>query len=414
MMKPALHPLEAARQETINALDLGTSGSEPTYDAIVSLLADAIDVPICLLSIVDGGRQYFKSNIGLRVDEIPRDISFCGHAILRSDELMVVEDTALDERFSDNPLVLGYPNIRFYAGAVINAPNNLPVGTVCVIDRNPRTLSDQERRHLLCAKHLMESAISLRAQSLHDHLTGLYNRRYFDDCLAKEWRRAYRHTVPLTILMLDVDFFKDFNDRFGHPAGDECLRRIAEAVCGVLNRAGDLVARYGGEEFVAVLPATPPEGAQQLGDRIREAIKALAIASPRVPGGSVTVSVGGGIALNKEQFARGPEALLAVADEALFAAKAAGRDCCIVRELPPMTLENGVPAGGGLEHLQRRLPRERKQHQRRDEEDPEPRRDVVEVWSEPGCAPRAARRRSTPRGCYSTGRTGSSSAAQRR
>ena len=218
MLKPPMHPLEMARADTIDALELGSSSVEDIYEAVVGLLSDAMEVPICLLSVVQGDRQFFKSNIGLPVRETPRDISFCGHAIVQDEDIMVVEDTALDSRFDDNPLVLGEPKIRFYAGAVINAPNNLPIGTVCAIDTHARTLSERDRQHLMRAKLLMESAISLRTMSIRDHLTGLYNRRYFDHYFAAEWRRAYRHMMPLTVLLFDVDNFKTFNDRLGHAA----------------------------------------------------------------------------------------------------------------------------------------------------------------------------------------------------
>ena len=334
MKEPGTHPLEAARLETISDLELNAGSVEDSYDAIVAMLAGALDTPICLLSVIDCKRQFFKSNIGLTIYETPREISFCGHAILRPEPLMVVEDAQQDPRFADNPLVIGVPKIRFYAGAVINAPNNLPVGTICAIDTRPRTLTDGDRQHLMRAKLLMESAISLRALSLRDHLTGLYNRRHFDAYFESEWRRAYRHALPLSILLFDIDHFKVYNDRFGHQAGDDCLRRIAQAASGVLSRAGDLLARYGGEEFVAVLPGTSGDAAHQVGDRIRSVIRDLAIESPGAPGSVVTVSVGGSVAAEVAHLARGPTALLGLADEGLYAAKASGRDRTVMRGYP--------------------------------------------------------------------------------
>lgn len=336
MEKPGKHPLEAARNETIEALDLESATFEEVYDAVIGLLSDALDAPICLLSIVNGERQFFKANIGLDARETSRDVSFCAHAILQDENIMVVEDALKDSRFADNPLVLAGPRIRFYAGVVINAPNNLPVGTVCAIDTKSRQLTEHDRQHLMRAKILMESAISLRSMSIKDHLTGLYNRRHFDDYLTREWRRAYRHMVPLSLLMIDVDNFKNYNDKFGHPAGDDSLRRIAKAAKAVLTRPGDLLARYGGEEFVAVLPATNLQAAEVIGNRIREEVKNLKLENPGTKSGMVTVSVGGTVAPDKASLVRGPETLLATADEALYEAKRAGRDQCIVRPMPLM------------------------------------------------------------------------------
>lgn len=337
MKKPEMHPLEAGRGKTIEDLGLNLPTIEESYDAIVGLLADALEVPICLFSVVHEDRQFFKANVGLPATETPRDISFCGHAIVQDDDVLVVENAMDDPRFSDNPLVTGAPDIRFYAGAVIMAPNNLPVGTVCAIDTKARKLSAADRQHLMRAKFLMEAAISMHSLSVRDHLTGLYNRRYFDHYFAEEWRRAYRHTMPLSVLLFDVDNFKNYNDQLGHAAGDQCLRQIATAAKGALARAGDLIARYGGEEFVVVLPATDAEAAGVIANRLRLAIRGLGIENPGAAGGVVTVSIGGGIAASKVHMVRGAEAVLAVADEALYEAKGAGRDRCVIRTMQNST-----------------------------------------------------------------------------
>lgn len=337
MEKPGRHRLEDARIETIKGLGLGTPDADRIYEAVVQLVSAALDVPICLLSIVEKDRQFFKAKVGLEDRETSRDISFCGHAILQQpdDSVMVVPDAQADPRFADNPLVTGEPKIRFYAGVQVNAPNNLPVGTVCAIDTKPRELSLKERKLLGSAKLLMEAAISLRSRSTHDHLTGLYNRRHFDSLLEREWRRAYRHAMPLGILIFDVDHFKGYNDRFGHQAGDECLKKVAQAAEAVVSRAGDVMARYGGEEFVAVLPGTDLEATRHVAERVREAVRNLGVEHPGTEAGCVTVSVGGGVLIDRDGLVKGPESLLAVADDALYDAKDGGRDRCVVKALQP-------------------------------------------------------------------------------
>ena len=160
-----------------------------------------------------------------------------------------------------------------------------------------------------------------------DALTGLANRRHFDTVLAEEWARALRAGRPLALLMVDVDFFKPYNDRYGHQAGDECLRRVAQFLHATARRAGDLVARYGGEEFVVVSVDTDLSAARSLAEALRVAVAGAGIlheASP-LAGGRVTLSVG--VAATVPQPGEGPERLLHQADAALYRAKSGGRNC---------------------------------------------------------------------------------------
>jgi diguanylate cyclase (GGDEF)-like protein len=159
-----------------------------------------------------------------------------------------------------------------------------------------------------------------------DSLTEVANRRCFDLTLAAEWRRAIRDRQPLSLVMVDVDCFKQFNDRYGHREGDHCLRRLAKAMDQALTRPGDLVARYGGEEFVAILPGTALEGARWLGERLRNAVLELHIPQQRHDGiRQVTISVG---CASVQPNANGAcYSLLQVADEQLYLAKHSGRNC---------------------------------------------------------------------------------------
>lgn len=139
-MTPA--PLPANEEERLNALRallLLDTPPEERYDRLARFAAEQLDMPIALLTLVDGQRQWFKSRVGVEVMETPRDISFCGHAIM-DQALFVVEDASSDPRFSDNPLVVGEPHIRFYAGAPLTSPSGHHIGTLCVIDTVPRTL----------------------------------------------------------------------------------------------------------------------------------------------------------------------------------------------------------------------------------------------------------------------------------
>jgi diguanylate cyclase (GGDEF)-like protein len=166
---------------------------------------------------------------------------------------------------------------------------------------------------------------SLVALALHDGLTGLPNRRQFDAVLSAEFNRAMRGGTSLALVMIDVDYFKPYNDIYGHPGGDDCLRRISDAVSGARERAGDLAARYGGEELAVLLPRTELAGAMAVAEKMRRAVRDLHIAHAGNPTGIVTISAGVA-ALAPTRGGRAAQDLLVAADAALYAAKSSGRD----------------------------------------------------------------------------------------
>jgi diguanylate cyclase (GGDEF)-like protein len=166
---------------------------------------------------------------------------------------------------------------------------------------------------------------SLAALALHDGLTGLPNRRQFDAVFSAEFNRAMRDGTSLALVMIDVDYFKPYNDIYGHPGGDDCLRRVSDAVSGARQRAGDLVARYGGEELAVLLPRTDLAGAMAVAEKMRQAVNGLHIAHEGNPAGIVTISAGVA-ALAPTRGGRAAPELLAAADAALYAAKSGGRD----------------------------------------------------------------------------------------
>ena len=164
----------------------------------------------------------------------------------------------------------------------------------------------------------------LAALSMTDGLTGIANRRHFDEVLATEWQRAQRSRQPLTLALLDVDWFKAYNDHLGHLAGDECLRSIARVLAASVCREGDLVARYGGEEFAFLAPATDSAGVVEIAHKIQEALHRLALVHPDTPSGLVTVSIG--VAALVPTQGEGPDVLVRRADETLYRAKSEGRN----------------------------------------------------------------------------------------
>jgi diguanylate cyclase (GGDEF)-like protein len=168
-----------------------------------------------------------------------------------------------------------------------------------------------------------------------DTLTGIANRRRFDDVLRQEWRRATRDARPISIVFCDIDHFKRFNDTYGHQAGDECLMRVAQAMDEAVSRPGDLVARYGGEEFVALLVDTDAEGARILAERMRSRVEALAIEHRAADSGQLTVSLGVATITARPEIR--PEDVVDLADRALYAAKQAGRNRVVCAGSHPPT-----------------------------------------------------------------------------
>jgi diguanylate cyclase (GGDEF)-like protein len=172
---------------------------------------------------------------------------------------------------------------------------------------------------------LREANHRLERLSQLDALTGIANRRAFDDALAHEWRRCGRTGSPLALVMIDIDCFKAYNDHYGHQKGDRCLRAIARALQESLNRAGDFVARYGGEEFALLLPGLDAEHAAAFAEAARARIETLARPHPTSPVAPV-VTISAGVASRVPRKNTAPRALLEAADRVLYAAKRGGRN----------------------------------------------------------------------------------------
>jgi diguanylate cyclase (GGDEF)-like protein len=207
----------------------------------------------------------------------------------------------------------------------------LEAGAVDFISKpiNPKIVRARVRTHLT----LKRQSDLLREWVYTDGLTEVCNRRYFDERIVSEWGRAARQGVPLSVIMLDVDYFKRYNDHYGHQAGDDCLRRVAAAVKSGLRRPGDLIARYGGEEFVCLLPDTDAAGALTLAELLAQRVRDAAIEHAASSVAKV-VTVSLGVCTKPAQGAGSASALLREADAQLYQAKAAGRNQACGSVLP--------------------------------------------------------------------------------
>lgn len=345
---PPKAPDEAARLAALDRMQVMYTPAEERFDRLARMACRWLGVPIATVTLIDADVQWFKAREGVQKTEDSREVSFCAYAILHPEPL-VVEDARSDPRFAGNPLVTGEPFIRFYAGHPLQAPDGSHIGTLCVIDRRPRALAAADLDTLrdlaaITESELRVSALSaaqqelirerdaLQRKAMLDPLTGLWNRAAIFEVLDREMSRASRSGDPFAVVMADVDHFKSVNDRHGHAAGDAALIEIAHRLReGV--RAYDAVGRYGGEEFLLVLNGCDEEAAAWIAEDLRARIAATPV---KVDGGelAVTLSLGvaavsGGGALPAGTAgaplpAAGP--LVAAADQALYRAKAGGRN----------------------------------------------------------------------------------------
>ncbi|MBV8688189.1 MAG: sensor domain-containing diguanylate cyclase [Alphaproteobacteria bacterium] len=321
MREPKFHD-EEGRIAALIRYDVLDTPPEAPFEKITLLVKDVLQVPICAVSLVDREQQWFKSIQGLDTRETPRSISFCAHTI-RTDEALIVTDALQDPRFSTNPLVLGEPHIRSYAGVPLQSPDGYNVGALCAIDVVPREFSDAQLGILRSFASLVVDELELRRIAERDHLTGALTRRGFVEQVKKEISRCRRHGRESVLVLLDIDHFKRVNDGHGHPAGDSVLKAAASACLEGL-RENDLLGRLGGEEFGILLTETDAGGGLEAAEKLRKAIAGLRV---DVAGG-LRVTASFGVAPFAASVSK-PEDWIARADEALYSAKRGGRNRCV-------------------------------------------------------------------------------------
>jgi diguanylate cyclase (GGDEF)-like protein len=242
---------ESQRLKALHALDILDTPPEERFDRLTRVARRLFNAPIALMSLVDTDRQWFKSRPGLDYPETPRDYSFCTHAIL-GEGVFVVPDALKDDRFRDSPLVTSFPEIRFYAGCPVRAPDGSALGTLCVIDHEPREIEKDDVDALRDLAAMAEQELKTLALATVDELTSLSNRRGFDAIAAHTIAMCQRVERPATLMLFDLNGFKQVNDTFGHAAGDRLLQRFARELLATF-RDSDVVARFGGDEFCVLL-----------------------------------------------------------------------------------------------------------------------------------------------------------------
>lgn len=311
-----------------------------TLRRIARIAALSLRCPYASFSVIADAEQLHLVDYGLELARVPDSLSLCHQVALRGKELWC-SDVAADPHWGQFRLPLPLPEVRAYAGMPVYSDKVL-IGTFSVFSNVPMPIdSDVNRAVMHDTVRLIEDSLVMRRAAGHDALTGTRNRRYFDRQIDAEWRRASRLQAPMSVAILDVDYFKSLNDTQGHAGGDAVLRQVAEVIKACLSRAGDIVCRYGGDEFAIILATSDAQRAFAMGERICSAVRELEIPHPGREDGEefVTVSIGVSTVPSREDIrVLTSGKVMALADAALYDAKQAGRNCA--RQKNPPTVRS--------------------------------------------------------------------------
>ncbi len=258
MLEPPFPVDEASRISGLVKLDVLDTPPEERFDRITRLVRQVFDVPIVLISLVDNKRQWFKSKQGLVAKETCRKSSFCAHAIALpvtldpSNRIMEIPDTKLDERFRDNPLVIGDPYIRFYAGFVLQSHDEYNLGTLCIIDKKVRKLSDTDRATLFDFGMVAQDALQSLRYEDKDIYTGLYNRRGFYPVADYVLESAAKQEFHTTLVYIKKLNFLRLVKEFGGLVEREILLNFVDVLESTF-RSSDVIARIDDDKFVVLI-----------------------------------------------------------------------------------------------------------------------------------------------------------------
>lgn len=251
MKLPGLPENEESRLKSLYMIDLLDTKDDERFERLTRISRKLFQVPIAMINLVDRERQWALACQGLNGREVARDISFCAHAILQ-DEPLILNDARHDQRFSDNPLVTQAPFIRFYAGYPVRLPDGAIAGTLCLAGSEPREFGEDDIAMMKDVVSIVEDEFEVISLAMTDNLTELYNRRGFYNISQKRFRALQQSGTPFSIFYFDLDKFKPINDIWGHAEGDEVLKVFAECLR-QLEGPEDVSGRIGGDEFAVLI-----------------------------------------------------------------------------------------------------------------------------------------------------------------
>ncbi|MBI1424254.1 MAG: diguanylate cyclase [Gammaproteobacteria bacterium] len=315
---------DSERLRALRSYEILDSAPEFDFDALARVTAQYFSTAAAIVALMDSDRVWFKSYLKNHDSpQLGRLIADCAYAMMRPGELLMVNDLQKDPHLRHKPLVVEPPYLRFCAGAPIVDRNGCALGTITVVDTQPRELDENEQEVLRDLANMVMTALENRRRSqvltkmaLTDHLTGAANRAQFDRALEAEMAHAKRTGEPFSVLCMDLDGFKDINDHFGHPSGDEVLCEVAYRLQQQI-RTEDTVSRLGGDEFGVVIRESSKLSTPLLAERISGVMTTPITLSN---GESVTVGISIGMATYHAGI-ESPFTLLAQADSDLYRSK---------------------------------------------------------------------------------------------
>lgn len=343
MQQPPVPLDESRRLAALHSLALLDSPAEERFDRITRLAVRLLRASAATIGLLDETREWIKSSIAFPHGQLARQVSFAAHAIGTGD-LLVVEDTVKDARFYDNPIVIGDPRVRFYAGQPLHAHDGSLAGALNIYDAEPRALNLADRQALsdlaaMAEREINEPGLSrsqLEVVVAHDSsrdmvridpLTRLWNRSSMFDIVRREIGYARAERAGVALLLIDIDRMREINEEIGHATGDWLLSEVARVLRTSL-RPTDMIARFGGEEFAALLTGVDAANTVDAAERVRLAIGRDVWLSA---GREVSVTVGAAIT---HASAAEPESLVRAAQSALWTAKKRGGNSVSVSASP--------------------------------------------------------------------------------
>ena len=282
---------EAARLEALYRLQILDTEEEEVFDRIPRMVQQALGVPMATIALIDHDRRWFKAVAGGKRGQIARADSFCNTTIQNAHPT-VVTDTLQDPNFRENVLVTNAPHLRAYLGVPLVTNDGYRIGSLCCVDKAPRSFSDDEIQLVKDMSSIVLEQMEMRTLALFDPLTSARTRRGFCSEAKHQLEHARLSGQPFALIMLDIDHFKSVNDRFGHAIGDEVLTETGRRIADILPDEA-LFGRMGGEEFAVALPGTDLAGALSCAERIRSCIETPTI---QTKAGALDVSISLGVA----------------------------------------------------------------------------------------------------------------------
>ena len=329
---------ETLKIAEMHTLDVCYTPLEERFERITRTAKRVFNVPVAAVTVMNNDKQWFKSVLGWTISELPAEQSLCNPTIA-DEQLTVVPDTTTDPRYADNPLVVGKPKFRFYAGYPLKDKWGTTAATLCVLDIKPREFSADDVQALqdlgqmaqseIVSDRLSEAQTQLisklgvaRREAMFDPLTRVWNRRGSTSLLGMAIKQAEEDNSDLSVCLVDIDNFKRINDNYGHQVGDQVLRKIASMLVTCL-RDDDLVCRYGGDEFLLILNGMGKSRIAGIGERVRRTIADSPIPTRY---GTMPMTISVGCMTQSETAGQTADELIKAADEALMQCKSDGRN----------------------------------------------------------------------------------------